>query len=420
MEFKRLSEMTVSEMGVTSTIMVISVACALLLGLLIAVWISKAISKPLNRIGMLAAQAKTGDLTAKRSDYNYTGRDELGRLADSLDDMVQTQAQSLRGMKEVFSKVSSEAETLAALSEETSASMGEIKTSVDQMASLSESNTSSLETSNASVSEMAAAANTTAQSATTGAEFIAQTSDMTGNSVRRVNASIDDLKNVEIKSRENETLIRTLVQSVEQITSFVSIITSIAVQTNLLALNAAIEAARAGDAGRGFAVVAEEVRKLAEESGRAAKNINDLISTLQEDAGKAINGTSAMAQTLRETLEKAEGARDQLNQALGGMEKANESIQSIAAVAEEQAASSREMASGIDVVTRSTVELGQRVEAIRGATQETVTASEGVALSAQKMTELALEAQGQLNRFTLNADGDREANAALAASSDKA
>ncbi len=52
----------------------------------------------------------------------------------------------------------------------------------------------------------------------------------------------------------------------------------IASQTNLLALNAAIEAARVGEAGRGFAVVAEEVRKLAEESGNAAKNISSLIS----------------------------------------------------------------------------------------------------------------------------------------------
>ena len=74
----------------------------------------------------------------------------------------------------------------------------------------------------------------------------------------------------------------------QEIGQIVETISGIAEQTNLLALNAAIEAARAGEQGRGFAVVAEEVRKLAEDSQRAAAQISKLIGHVQADTDGVI------------------------------------------------------------------------------------------------------------------------------------
>ena len=62
-----------------------------------------------------------------------------------------------------------------------------------------------------------------------------------------------------------------------KVENIIQLVGDIAAQTNLLALNASIEAARAGEHGKGFAVVAEEVRKLADESGKAVQGISELI-----------------------------------------------------------------------------------------------------------------------------------------------
>jgi methyl-accepting chemotaxis protein len=367
-------------------IMFLATLIAVLLGLGISFAIARGISKPMRSIVEIAKRAGDGDLTVERKDFGYEGKDEMGTMAAALSAMIATQAKALREVMNVAGSLTEGAGTLSAISEETNASMEEVKASIDQVATLSESNGAALQESNAGVDEMSAGADTVAHSATESASFIASTTEASGKAIQTVNGVINGMRNVDRNSKESEAKTRQLVASVENVSSFVSVITGIADQTNLLALNAAIEAARAGEVGRGFAVVAEEVRKLAEESARAAQNVNAIIAELQKGAQDSIKATSEAGRMLGGTLIQAELAQKELDEALKEMNHANDSIQNIAAVAEEQAASSKEVATAIDSATKSTVEMISTLSNIRKASEETALVAQNVAEQSEAMT----------------------------------
>ncbi|MDR2179088.1 MAG: methyl-accepting chemotaxis protein [Synergistaceae bacterium] len=398
---RALSEEAVQNIGYSVTLLISSTIVSVVLGVLVAIFISRSISKPLNTIVALAKRAGEGDLTVEKEDFSYAGRDEMGVLVDALANMIKAQEDALQQVVSVADNLTNSASNLSAISEETNASMEEVKASIDQVSSLSESNGAALEQCNAGVEEMSAGADTVAQSATDSASFISQTTDVSNKAIQTVNGVIVGMHNVDANAKESENKTRQLVASVENVSSFVSVITGIADQTNLLALNAAIEAARAGEVGRGFAVVAEEVRKLAEESARAAQNVNGIIGELQNNAQESIKATTEAGRMLGETLSQAEQAQTELNSALKEMNKANDSIQNIAAVAEEQAASSKEVATAIDSATKSTMDMVETISNIRRATEETAQAAQGVAEQSQAVSEHSQTLTDVLARFTL-------------------
>lgn len=145
----------------------------------------------------------------------------------------------------------------------------------------------------------------------------------------------------------------------EKIANITKSIEDIASQTNLLSLNASIEAARAGEAGKGFAVVAQEIRKLADESGKAAEETRRLIQAALEEVNKGTeisNGTSLVlehvvneinsivteVQNVANMSEQQSESISQINQAI---EQITNVVQSNSATAEETSATSQELAS---------------------------------------------------------------------------
>src|SRR5690606_510082 len=175
--------------------------------------------------------------------------------------------------------------------------------------------------------------------------------------------------------------------------------------TNLLSLNASIEAARAGEAGRGFSVVADEIRKLAESSGRSAEEISKLMHEIQAE-------TAEVADEMRQSSVVIGGGRDDLNTIAHSLEQLQSAVREAALRAEEifqdadaQARDAERMVGAMDEIARVGVANGTAIREVSEAAQVQLAALAETAASAQALTELADEMRGVLRRFRTDGAG---------------
>jgi methyl-accepting chemotaxis protein len=190
----------------------------------------------------------------------------------------------------------------------------------------------------------------------------------------------------------------------ERVGDFVEAVSRIARQTNLLALNAAIEAARAGEHGRGFAVVAEEVRKLAEESGRAAKEITATISDVRENIAVAVQSMTEGESEVRGVGEIANEANTALSTMLTGIGRIAELIADVTTVSREQSTTMRQLAEAIDGVQGVSDEAATQARDASDAATRHMRSLEGLAETSRGLAMLAERLRRSTGRFRVPAE----------------
>ncbi len=302
-----IAAVAVSALRSSSNIMIIGLILATIFGLLIAFFITRAITKPIIMGVKFAETVAGGDLSQR---LDIVQKDEIGQLANALNGMVDK-------LKEVVGDVQSAADNVASGSQELSASSEEMSQGSTEQAAAAEEASSSME-------QMAA--------------NIRQNADNALQTEKIASKSAEDAK------KGGESVAKTL-SAMKDIASKISIIEEIARQTNLLALNAAIEAARAGEHGKGFAVVAAEVRKLAERSQHAAAEISDLSGSSVEIAEQAGKMLSEMVPDIQRTAELVQEISAASKEQDTGAEQVNQAIMQLDQVIQQNASASEEMAS---------------------------------------------------------------------------
>ncbi|PWC32725.1 HAMP domain-containing methyl-accepting chemotaxis protein [Azospirillum sp. TSO35-2] len=375
-EFLRdLERSTAAAVAAAETRGTVVTGVALVLGLLLAWMISRAITRPLGGITAAMGRLAQGDLTVAVTDDQR--RDEIGALARALQ-IFKTNAQEMQRLRAAQEESQRQAEqhrrqTMMHMADTFEST---VKGIVDTVANAA-----------TGMRDAATALTATAQEASERSLLVASASEQASANVQTVAAATEELSAsiAEIGHQvENSTRIATqavadahgadrtmrdLVSAAEQIGQVVELISGIAAQTNLLALNATIEAARAGEAGKGFAVVASEVKALATQTARATDEIQAKVMEIQQTTGGAQKAIGSIGQTIGRMSEIATA---------------------IAAAIEEQAAATRDIAASVTQAAQGTGEVSSNIAGVSNAVHETGSAAGRVHGTSE---ELAVEAE---------------------------
>jgi methyl-accepting chemotaxis protein len=298
-------------------------------------------------------------------DVSVKGEDAIGQLGQSLEKLIQDLNQNMTA-------ISRNAQTLAASSDE-------LTSSSQAMAANSEETSAQAGTVSAAAEEVSKNVQTVAAGAE---EMTASIKEIAKNAHEATRVATSAVKMAELTS----LTIGKLGESSTEIGKVIKVITSIAEQTNLLALNATIEAARAGEAGKGFAVVANEVKELAKETAKATEDISHKIDAIQGDTTEAVKAIKEIREIIGQV---------------------NDISMTIASAVEEQTATTNEIGRNVSEAAQGTTDIARNITGVAQSAQSTASGATETQAAAGSLSQMAGDLQRMVSQFTLEKAGSR-------------
>ncbi len=313
----------------------------LAVGAAVAWWITRSITRPINRALDIANTVAAGDLTS-RIDIDST--DETGRLLQALKTMNDNLAHTVGTVRAGTDTIATAAAEVASGNHDLSSRTEQQASSLEETASSMEELTSTVKQNADNARQANVLANAASSVALRGGEVIGQ-----------VTGTMDEIN-----------------ASATKIADIISVIDGIAFQTNILALNAAVEAARAGEQGRGFAVVASEVRNLAQRSASAAREIKELINASTEKVSSGSRLVTQAGATMQEIVQSVQRVTDIMaeissasTEQTAGIEQINQAIVEMDSVTQQNAALVEQAAAASESMQDQAAMLAQAVAVFR-------------------------------------------------------
>lgn len=350
----------------------VSSAVAMALAALCAIFLLRAIARPLARLVQIVNAVRQGDFTQR---LRIERQDELGILAAGFDRMSDELVGLVGQVQKSGLQVDSAVTEIAATAKQQQATATEIAATTTEIGATSR--------------EITATSKDLAKTMHDVAQVADQSAALAGNSQEGLTRMEETMRHVIDAAGAINAKLGVLSEKAGNIGQVITTITKVADQTNLLSLNAAIEAEKAGDAGRGFAVVATEIRRLADQTAVATYDIEQMVKEIQSAVAAGVMGMDKFSEEVRRGADEIRDAGAQLTQLIA-------QVQTLAPRFETVTEGMQAQATGAEQISQALLQLGE-------ASQQTVDSLRQSSEAIHDLNQVATVLRSGVSRFRLEA-----------------
>lgn len=393
------------ELGDVRNVTIIVAFISVVLAILMGIFFSRTITKPIKLLMQVMSKAEKGDLTTRAK---FPAGGEILSLTECFNSMMMQIDRLLEQVENMILLVESNASEIGRMSSDSAEISKNITIAMEGIAQGSQEQFLETQKTFDSLEELAESINSTVSNVVEVNEKSKITKEIGESSIEHVGSLSEKTKISNESLAEIKETFELLGGEVKKIEGVLDFIAEVSEETNLLSLNASIEASKAGEAGKGFSVVAGEVSKLANQTQDSTQDINRVIRQIRMYVTETVDKLEASRHIFEEQNKVVQDTIESFSEIVSSNDSISEHIETIGNIADGMNALKDNSLEATKSILSIAESASANTEEVMSATFEELETSEKLAEKSQLLQKSIDELKVTMNQFILHEEDEED------------